>query len=57
MKNCYSCLYAIFDTVPYGSTSAEMLSGCKRDDDMGEEEYEKIMNDVIDCPYYAECED
>lgn len=51
MKNCYGCIYAIFDSVPYGSTSAEYLSGCKKEDEMGEEEGEKIMNDEIDCPY------
>lgn len=38
-KCCENCKYAIYDSVPYGSTSASMLSGCKKEDEVTEEEF------------------
>ena len=43
MKCCESCKYAIYDSVPYGSTSAEYLSGCQKEDEVTEEEYENTV--------------
>lgn len=40
MKRCDNCANAIYDSVPYGSTSAEYLSGCKCEDEITEEEME-----------------
>ena len=38
MKCCETCKNAIYDSVPYGSTSADYLSGCKCEDEVTEEE-------------------
>lgn len=34
IKICNVCAYANYDSVPYGSTSVSMLSGCSREDEM-----------------------
>ena len=39
MKRCENCKYAIYDSVPYGSTNADYLSGCECEDEVTEEEY------------------
>ena len=38
-KCCENCKHAIYDSVPYGSTSADYLSGCECEDEVTEEEY------------------
>lgn len=42
-KCCENCINAIYDSVPYGSTSANYLSGCKCEDEVFEEELEGII--------------
>ena len=54
---CDSCIYAIYDKYPYGMGYAEELTGCAVEDEMGEEEYEKICDDKIDCPHYKASRD
>lgn len=51
MKNCNGCIHAIYDTFDYGSTTVTMLTDCACTEKMSEEEYDKIMDDEIDCPY------
>lgn len=33
-KCCENCANAIYDSVPYGSTSTDYLSGCKCEDEV-----------------------
>ena len=40
MKCCETCKNAIYDSVPYGSTSADYLSGCKCEDEVTEDEFD-----------------
>ena len=40
IKCCENCKWAIYDSVPYGSTSVDYLSGCKKEDEVTEEEEE-----------------
>lgn len=58
MSLCENCVYAIFDSVPYGSTNANYLSGCELEDEVPEE---VIEDENADCPFYKEnrmkCED
>lgn len=49
--SCNGCIHAIYDTYPYGSTTATELTGCKREDDISEEEMDAICDGKIDCPY------
>ena len=49
-KCCENCKWAIYDSVPYGSTSADYLSGCKKEDEVTEEEFEN----VAECHCYKE---
>ena len=49
MKCCENCANAIYDSVPYGSTSADYLSGCKCEDDIPEEVEESGGED---CPFW-----
>jgi len=48
MKCCETCANAIYDSVPYGSTNADYLSGCKCEDEVTDEEYEN----TIECSKY-----
>ena len=48
---CNVCAYANYDSVPYGSTSVSMLSGCSREDDMTDDEYE-VFGIEMDCPLW-----
>ena len=50
-KICNVCAYANYDSVPYGSTSVSMLSGCSREDDMTDDEYE-VFGIEMDCPLW-----
>lgn len=45
LKCCENCIYAMYDSVPYGSTSASYLSGCKKEDEVSESELEN----EVDC--------
>ena len=45
IKCCENCIYAMYDSVPYGSTSASYLSGCKKEDEVSESELEN----EVDC--------
>jgi len=40
MKCCENCKNAVYDSVPYGSTSADYLSGCRYEDEVTEDEAE-----------------
>lgn len=40
IKCCENCRWAIYDSVPYGSTSVDYLSGCEKEDEITEEELE-----------------
>ncbi|MBO9144153.1 hypothetical protein [Agathobacter rectalis] len=51
IKICNVCAYANYDSVPYGSTSVSMLSGCSREDDMTDDEYE-VFGIEMDCPLW-----
>lgn len=51
MKRCDNCANAIYDSVPYGSTSADYLSGCKREDEVTEEEAENKVECHCWKPY------
>jgi len=51
MSLCENCVYAIFDSVPYGSTNANYLSGCELEDEVPEE---VIEDENADCPFYKE---
>lgn len=44
-KGCENCRNAIYDSVPYGMGNTEMLSGCKFEDEVTEEE----MANNIEC--------
>ena len=50
-KTCETCRFAIFDSVPYGSTNADYLSGCQKDD-----EIENEIEDGAGCPFW-QCND
>ena len=39
-KCCENCKHAVYDSVPYGSTNADYLSGCECEDDVTEDELE-----------------
>lgn len=50
IKGCENCKYAIYDSVPYGSTNAEYLSGCAKEDEVTEEEY----SNEVECSKWEE---
>lgn len=50
MKCCENCKNAIYDSVPYGSTSTEYLSGCQCEDEVTEEE----INNETECHKWEE---
>lgn len=51
MNCCENCIYALYDSVPYGSTNANYLSGCKKEDEITEQEYEG----AVKCSRYEPC--
>ena len=52
-KCCENCRFAIYDSVPYGSTSTDYLSGCQKEDLVTEDEAENI----VECSQWEECRD
>lgn len=50
IKCCENCKYAIYDSVPYGSTSANYLSGCQKEDEVSEQEAEN----EVECHCWKE---
>lgn len=52
-KCCENCKFAIYDSAPYGSTSASFLSGCEKEDFVTEDEYENN----VECSQWEECSD
>ena len=53
IKCCSNCRWAIYDSVPYGSTNALFLSGCEKEDFVTEEEFEN----ETECSQWAPCRD
>ena len=51
MNCCENCIYALYDSVPYGSTDVDYLSGCKKEDEITEQEYEG----AVECSRYEPC--
>ena len=37
---CETCRFAIYDSVPYGSTYVNFLSGCKKEEEVTDDEME-----------------
>lgn len=56
MKCCENCRFAIYDSVPYGSTSADMLSGCEKEDYMTGERIDQMTSEGY-CDLYEEIEE
>lgn len=52
-KCCSNCRWAEYDSVPYGSTNAVFLSGCKKEDSVTEEEFEN----EVECSQWEPCND
>lgn len=48
IKCCENCRWAIYDSVPYGATSVDYLSGCEKEDEVTEEELEN----KVECHCY-----
>ena len=51
-ETCENCVNAVYDSAPYGSTSAEYLSGCEYEDKLTDEQAEKYYNGCNCCPYW-----
>ena len=49
-KCCENCANAIYDSVPYGSTNVEYLSGCQCESEIIEEE----LDGTIECHKWKE---
>lgn len=53
IKCCENCRNAQYDSVPYGSTNVDYLSGCQKEDEVTEEEYAG----EVECSKWQPCED
>lgn len=50
---CECCRFAIIDSVPYGSTCANYVSGCKKEDYMTGELIDQMTSEGV-CDLYEE---